>query len=200
MAGPVLRMVKVAFSPRYLLVTNTITCSSLLGIADGIQQYIHGDWDRRQGKPYNVWRTFRLTAIGILLGPMNHYWYRLLDSRVVFGSLSNIVAKKVTFDLAVSPVFASTFISGVSLMEGHSVIDALLEYKRKFFRVFLLDACVWPPTQAINFCFFPSSVRVLYISVVQLVYNCFLSYIKHNESDGSPTSPLEIKPYGSTAS
>ncbi|KHN85950.1 Mpv17-like protein 2, partial [Toxocara canis] len=185
------RFVYAAFSSRYLLVTNTVSCSALLGVADVIQQYVHGDWDPKKGRPFDLWRTVRFTAMGIVVGPMNHYWYKWLDAAVIRGSQRRIVAKKVIADISVSPIFASTFISGVALLEGQSVSGALNEYCRKFFRIFMLDCCVWPPTQTFNFWLLPSSCRVLYVSSVQLVYNCFLSYIKHNEADGTPTATLQ---------
>uniref|UniRef100_A0A0M3IQI7 Mpv17-like protein n=1 Tax=Ascaris lumbricoides TaxID=6252 RepID=A0A0M3IQI7_ASCLU len=174
--------------------------------------------------------------MGLVVGPMNHYWYKWLDARIIRGSQGAIVLKKVFADICASPVFASTFISGVALLEGQSISGALNEYGRKFFRILMetmlsdnftlgvallegqsisgalneygrkffrilmvndlfhfygdiwsLDCCVWPPTQTFNFWLLPSSCRVLYVSTVQLVYNCFLSYIKHNEADGTPT-------------
>lgn len=187
MATRIAKFVNIAFSSRYLLTTNTVSCSALLGVADALQQYIHGDWDPKNSRPFSLWRTVRFTAMGLVVGPMNHYWYKWLDARIIRGSQGAIVLKKVFADICASPVFASTFISGVALLEGQSISGALNEYGRKFFRILMLDCCVWPPTQTFNFWLLPSSCRVLYVSTVQLVYNCFLSYIKHNEADGTPT-------------
>ncbi|VDK61462.1 unnamed protein product, partial [Anisakis simplex] len=107
------KFVRVAFSPRYLLATNTVSCSTLLGIADVAQQYIHGDWDPGKDRPLAIWRTLRFSIMGIVVGPMNHFWYKWLDASVIRGNQGSIVLKKVIADLAVSPVFASTFVSGL---------------------------------------------------------------------------------------
>ncbi|KAK0406308.1 hypothetical protein QR680_018495 [Steinernema hermaphroditum] len=174
MASAIQKILSRAYSPKHLLATNTATFVSLLGLGDYIQQCFQGaEWDWR--------RTARFAAIGFLIGPMNHYWYKFLDGRIYGEKLKAVVIKKVIADFVVSPAFASTFIAGVAILEGKSASAALKEYKDKFFHVLALDFCVWPPTQAINFAFVPASCRVLFISVVTLFHNCFMSYIKHTE-------------------
>ncbi|TKR62975.1 hypothetical protein L596_026867 [Steinernema carpocapsae] len=188
MASAIRRFFYRAYAPKNLLMTNTVTMVSLLGLGDYIQQRFQGDkWDwRRSGlilieSLICIFSLVRFAAIGFVIGPMNHQWYKYLDSRVVGKRLKLVVAKKVAADFLISPVFASTFIAGVAMLEGKSVSVALKEYKSKFFHVLALDFCVWPPTQAINFAFVPASCRVLFISIVTLFHNCFMSYIKHNE-------------------
>lgn len=53
----------------------------------------------------------RVAALGLVLGPMNHQWYRLLDGRIG-GRTGKDIAVKVAADFAVSPIFACTFIAG----------------------------------------------------------------------------------------
>ncbi|KAK0406309.1 hypothetical protein QR680_018496 [Steinernema hermaphroditum] len=162
-----------AYSPKHLLATNTATFVSLLGLGDYIQQRFQGvEWDWR--------RTVRFASIGLILGPMNHYWYKFLDSRMAGRTLKEAL-KKAAVDFCVSPMFAISFIGGVAVLEGKSPKEALREYRSKFLHVLALDLCVWPPTQTINFLFVPKSARLLYISTVMLFYNTIVSYIKHRE-------------------
>lgn len=44
-----------------------------------------------------------------------------------------------------------------------------------------MDWMVWPPTQFINFYYVPVKYQVVYINAVTMLYNVFLSYIKHRE-------------------
>lgn len=44
-----------------------------------------------------------------------------------------------------------------------------------------MDWCVWVPTQFINFYFVPVKYQVFYINAVTMLYNIFLSYIKHRD-------------------
>uniref|UniRef100_A0A914W6U1 Mpv17-like protein 2 n=1 Tax=Plectus sambesii TaxID=2011161 RepID=A0A914W6U1_9BILA len=168
---------KRAFSQKYLIVTNTVSCSSLLGAGDFLQQKI--GWSTKSGTEGYDWkRTARVAALGLVLGPMNHHWYRLLDGRIG-GRTGKDIATKVAADFAVSPIFACTFITGVAVLEGKGPSTALMEYRNKFFKILTLDVCVWPPTQVFNFWLVPPQGRVIYISTVQLLYNVFMSYIKH---------------------
>ena len=44
---------------------------------------------------------------------------------------------------------------------------------------FQFDWVIWPPTQFINFALVPSQYRVLYVNSVTVLWDIFLSYMKH---------------------
>ncbi|KAI6173838.1 Mitotic checkpoint serine/threonine-protein kinase BUB1 beta [Aphelenchoides besseyi] len=100
-------------------------------------------------------------------------WESYLNALFLEHRHLTLSPKKIASDIVVSPIFASTFISGtfiekgVAFLEGKSVRDSLDEYRRKFFRVLMLDLCVWPPTQAINFALLHPRFRVAYVSTIQ---------------------------------
>ncbi|XP_064607347.1 mpv17-like protein 2 [Liolophura sinensis] len=184
---------KVLFN-KYLIVTNTITCGGLLAIGDGIVQNIEHMGESKaekvvsagkEGKPatwtYNWPRTRRMFAMGFILGPFNHGWYSLLD-KVVKGSGVKVVIKKIACDQAVAaPFFCSAFFMGMGLMEGKSLDGCIEEVKDKFITVYMVDWCVWPPAQFINFYFLPTQARVVYVSTITLCWNAFLSWMKHRD-------------------
>ncbi|KAK6062206.1 Mpv17 / PMP22 family protein [Cooperia oncophora] len=47
--------------------------------------------------------------------------------------------------------------------------------------IFKVDVSIWPPAQLISFWFLPPPVRVVYVNIVSLIYNCIMSYIKNND-------------------
>ena len=47
------------------------------------------------------------------------------------------------------------------------------------FSIFQFDWIIWPPTQYINFKYIPQSARVLYVNIITVLWDIFLSYIKH---------------------
>ena len=82
---------RLAFSSRYLLATNTILSLSLEGLSDYTQQKI-------EKNEYQDWRrTGRMTIMGALFGPVEHFWYRFLDRKFP-GVSRTIVCKKVIVD------------------------------------------------------------------------------------------------------
>lgn len=164
---------------KYLLVTNTCTASSLLALGDCITQQI--ERLDNPDKTYNFHRTGRMFTMGFLFGPVTHVWYKILD-RYLPGTAMRTVGKKILADQAVAgPFFCSAFFMGMSLLEGKSTREGADEVKAKFWTVYLMDWCIWPPAQFINFFFLPPSVRVVYVSGITLVWNTILSWMKHRE-------------------
>ena len=49
-----------------------------------------------------------------------------------------------------------------------------------WFFLFQFDWIIWPPSQYINFKYVPAAARVLYVNIITVVWDIFLSYIKHN--------------------
>ena len=74
------------------------------------------------------------------------------------------------------------------------------EFKQKFPTIYMFDWLIWPPSQGVNFLYVPSKYRyirtlnvkykclhilcrVLYVNGVTVVWDVFLSYIKHKPED-----------------
>lgn len=47
---------------------------------------------------------------------------------------------------------------------------------------FQTDWAVWPAAQFLNFYYLHPKYRVVYVNLVTMLYNVFLSYIKHDAS------------------
>ncbi|KJH44162.1 Mpv17 / PMP22 family protein [Dictyocaulus viviparus] len=166
---------------KHLLVTNTVISCAQIGTADVMQQLFNGDIKR---KGWDYTRTARMAAIGIVIGPMLHYFYRILDSRSFKGGRRKVVVKKLCCDAASMPFFSCTFITVGGLLEGSPFSNALREYRQKMWHIFTVDILIWPPAQFVSFWFLPPSIRVVYVNVVSLVYNFLMSYIKNNDIAG----------------
>jgi len=167
---------------KHLLLTNCVSCGGFFVIGDAIQQKI--EMTQNPGQKFDYKRTMRLAVVGLTQGPPHHFWYLYLD-RWFPGRSKQVVIKKILADQAVAaPFFAITFIYGAGLLEGNSLRSCWNEFKNKFPTIYMFDWLIWPPTQGINFLYVPTQYRVLYVNGVTVLWDVFLSYIKHKPEDG----------------
>ncbi|XP_062981873.1 mpv17-like protein 2 [Elgaria multicarinata webbii] len=167
------------FGGRNLIITNTVSSGFLLGAADVIQQSL----ERRQ-KPTQKWdggRTAHMFITGCSMGPLLHYWYFWIDKITPRKGIQHvkIVIIKVTIDQFFAPAFGVWYFTIMGLLQGHSLADALNEFRKKFWDYYLAELTLWPAAQMINFLFLPSHYRVMFVNVVTLGWNVYLSYLKH---------------------
>lgn len=173
--------VRASFGSNNLLVTNCVSSGGLLLIGDLLQQ------SREPGanKTIDRERSLRMLLIGLSQGPPHHYWYLHLD-RLLPGKSPVTVCKKILADqLVAAPFFALTFVVGAALLEGQTLAHSWAEFKAKFPTIYLFDWVIWPPSQAINFLFIPAPFRVLYVNCVTVLWDVFLSYMKHRPDTAS---------------
>lgn len=167
---------------RHLLLTNTVSCGVFLATGDLIQQSVeikrrlHG-----AGGRYDWRRTGRMFVVGLIQGPPHHYWYLWLDRWLPARSVRAVSLKIAADQLVAAPLFALLFFTGMSLVEKLSLSAGVDEFVDKFPLVYLFDWCIWPASQFVNFRFVPAHLRVTYVNAVTVLWDVFLSYIKHRD-------------------
>ena len=140
----------------------------------------------------------RMAAVGLSQGPPHHYWYVWLDKLLPKKDLRSVVFKILLDQFIAAPFFAITFFYGMGILEDKRMSECWNEFLQKFPLVyavrleikglkikkvtqFLLqfDWGIWPPTQYINFVYIPAAFRVLYVNCVTVIWDIFLSWVKH---------------------
>ena len=117
----------------HLLLTNTVASIFIGGCGDYVEQRL----ERIQS---NDWRrTGRFCILGLTLGPLEHFWYMLLD-RMLPGTSHKMVGMKVIVDEVVyTPPLYCIFYPGMALMEGRTRHEAMQELREKFWPTVKVD-------------------------------------------------------------
>eukprot|EP00127_Corallochytrium_limacisporum_P006720 Clim_evm9s234 gene=Clim_evmTU9s234 len=157
------------------IVANVGSCITLGIAGDVLQQQ---NEPHRQG--WDAARTGRIGSLGIVTGPMNHFWYRWLDRAVPKERVFKNIAKKIFLDQTVmAPALLTLFFGTTAMLEGNSLEEAVANIKKKFLPTYIIDCAAWPPVQMINFYFVPGHFRVVYVATATVFWNMFLSYMQN---------------------
>ena len=92
---------------RYLLATNTAVSGGLDGLGDYVQQRVF------ERAPANDWcRTRRMATMGFLLGPLDHFWYHMLERRLPLKTPKMIAIKVALDELVMGTFTIAVFFTG----------------------------------------------------------------------------------------
>ncbi|XP_047986287.1 mpv17-like protein 2 [Leguminivora glycinivorella] len=172
------RGIAILFKPKNLLLTNSITSGVFMLIGDLAQQEFEYRCHYIKER-YDWARSARMLIVGAFMGPLHHWYYIYLD-KVLPQADIRTVGKKIAADqLFASPATILLFFIGMGMLENKSIQETKDEIVYKFKYTYVGDCLFWPPIQFINFYFLPTKYRVFYINGATMLFNVFLSYIKH---------------------
>ncbi|XP_075971147.1 mpv17-like protein 2 [Anticarsia gemmatalis] len=163
---------------RTLLFTNSITSGGCMVLGDIAQQEFEY---RSHLLPYRYdWgRAARMFIVGTLMGPLHHYYYLYLDKLIPKVNVKTVFIKIACDQAIASPLTLLGFFYGMGVLERKSLEQCTDEVKDKLLYTYMGDCIYWPPIQFINFYYLPTHYRVVYINVATMIFNVFLSYMKH---------------------
>ncbi|KAF9652708.1 hypothetical protein BDM02DRAFT_3183395 [Thelephora ganbajun] len=150
----------------------------LFGFGDVIaQQLVEG-----RGKDHDFTRTVRLGFYGgIMFAPIMTKWYQFLN-RLQFNTPSKALVYRVYLDQAVfSPAAVVFFFGSMSVLEGKGLGGATDKISHAYVPTLLRNWAVYIPTQVINFTVIPSHLRFVFVGVVSLFWNTYLSSVNARE-------------------
>lgn len=126
---------------------------------------------------HDVPRTLRLALYGgAVFSPLASIWFGKVLERVQLASKPANIATKVALDQGVAaPTFVAMFFTVTTLMAGGSPQDAKQKLHDNWWSTLKTGWAVWIPVQAINMALVPVNARLLFVNVVSIFWNTFLS-------------------------
>ncbi|CAG9462597.1 unnamed protein product [Pedinophyceae sp. YPF-701] len=163
----------------YPIRTKAVTTTVGMGLGDLIAQIPLGVFDPL--------RFLRQALFGLVLsGPIGHFWYLWLDKTVMPERPQEgpVVALKVALDQFLwSPAFTCVFYSWFCIFTGQA--DQIVPtIQSKLLPTMLANWTLWPIAHVINFKFVPSNQRMLYVNVVNVLWNVYLSTVANSPDLG----------------
>ncbi|KAF9000092.1 hypothetical protein BDQ17DRAFT_1360096 [Cyathus striatus] len=147
------------------------TAGFLFGAGDVVAQQLI----EKRGKEHDFLRTARLTFYGgALFGPCMTKWYQFLN-RLKFSSPRKALIYRVYLDqLLLTPVAVAFFYGSMATLEARP-FEAWDRIKKAYIPTIIRNWAVYVPVQLLNFSLVPPHLRLVFVSVVSLFWNTYLS-------------------------
>lgn len=128
-------------------------------------------------------RTSVLAGVGLLYsGPVNHYWFQLVDRIVRLRRLWLAAIAKLFLDqLFFAPLAIAGYMAVRGFMEGRSVDFVLQRLQLKWVDATLACYQFWPVVNLVSFAVVPTMYRVLFGNFCALFWNARLSAINSGQ-------------------
>ncbi len=114
-----------------------------------------------------------------VFGPAATTWFGFLQRNVRFKSTNGTILARVAMDQGLfAPTFIGIFLSSMAVLEGNSPQEKL---QKNYFSALSANYMIWPAVQFVNFKFVPLQYRVLFVNVISIAWNCYLSFLNSSE-------------------
>lgn len=114
----------------------------------------------------------RKTAV---FGPAAATWFKFLQRHVNLRSPNATILARVAVDQGVfAPTFIGVFLGSMAVLEGTSPAEKL---ERSYSSALTTNWMIWPFVQMINFKLVPLQHRLLFVNVISIGWNSYLSYL-----------------------
>jgi protein Mpv17 len=111
----------------------------------------------------------------VVFGPAAATWFKVLSRHVNLRSPNATILARVACDQGLfAPTFIGVFLSSMAVLEGSSPREKLA---RNYSDALLTNWMIWPFVQMVNFKLVPLQHRLLFVNVISIGWNCYLSFL-----------------------
>ncbi|KAH8107168.1 hypothetical protein BXZ70DRAFT_916685 [Cristinia sonorae] len=149
--------------------------------------------ERKGWKNHDLARTARLGFYGgCMFGPLLTKWLQTLN-RLQFKTPLRAVVYRTYLDQGVfTPAVVAFFFGSMTALEGKGVSEAVDRIQENYVPTLIRNWGVFVPAQIINFALVPNHLRFVFVGVVSLFWNTYLSSVNAAKNAQLPASSLEL--------
>ena len=141
-----------------------------------------------------------MMVYGLLIeGPFLHVSYTYWLPRWVKGNDNIAALKKMLICETFFTLYqAISYYFCIPLFEGGTVDDSIAELREKLWETLKMNWAFWPLLQFANFKWVPIKFQVLYVNLMSIFWNCylsFMSFVRKPQGRLPPAPPSEENPF-----
>ncbi|KAK9323624.1 hypothetical protein V1517DRAFT_91964 [Lipomyces orientalis] len=159
------------------ILTQCVTTAFLFGAGDVVAQTLSPD-PALKGK-YDYIRTGRMCFHGgVVFAPVVIQWYKLVSTRIVIPGrpMLEALARMAVDQTVWAPVGIASFYVSMGVLQLHSWDQIKEDLRTKWWRTMVGNYAVWPAVQFVNFRIVPLDYRLMFVNIVSIAWNAFLSW------------------------
>lgn len=168
------------------VLTKSITAAAVGTAGDGVAQSLELRYrDKSNRGQFDVRRTLVFASFAGLIGaPISHFWYLYLGRKFPGRTVRTISSRVALDQLAMAPLMLPLTLFYLDygsrrFAHGEKQVSLVKESVQTAYRATLptlmANWTLWPFAQVVNFIFVPPEFQVLFVNVIGLGWNTYLS-------------------------
>ena len=160
-------------------VTRSLTSVALFAASDAAAQALAPPPRAlRPAPPPMGHRTLRFAAFGGLVhAPACAAFFTALDAALPATTPAAVALKIAVDRVFFTPFLLAAAIAWMQVTGGATAATAAKAVRGRLPKTWALSCVVWVPAHFVGFSYVPLALRVLYINVVALIWNCVLAHL-----------------------
>ena len=156
--------------------TSAVAGCILLALGDTARQQIV----EKKGRGHTFRETIKMGALGFIwVGPLINTWYMILERRVKAGGVRGTLIKIACDQILFAPILIFSIVNFLRTPSSKEEFKQVMS--TEYLTVLKTNYFFWPLVQYITFSVIPLNLRVVWVNVVSVGWNTFISWVMYGK-------------------
>lgn len=141
--------------------------------------------EKKEFKDIDYIRTVKYGSLGFLfVGPVLKYWFALLDRSISIkqNRLQRTVKKMLVDQSVMAPALNLSITGLVGIINNERSEKIKERIKVQYPDIMKNNYMLWPAVQMVNFSIVPLKYQVIFVQLIAVVWNCFVSQLLNDQN------------------